>query len=259
MEEQVERLVLKTWAKFLDTPKSKRLLIAVSGIPGSGMSLSSQLDVERLTALVTGKTTLASLVVNRINDKHHNASPGLGLSDNVAAFVPMDGYHLSREQLSAMPDPDTAHARRGAAFTFDASSFLELVKRVRAPLCPETGTLYAPSFDHSVKDPVQDDIPIHPNARILIFEGNYLSLGTGASEWKEAAEMMDELWFVQVDETVARNRLIARHVKSGIAKNEEEAAKRADENDLLNGEEIIQGRLKVHEVIMSREDEAWKQ
>lgn len=36
MEEQVDRLVEKTWDKFQRTPKSKRLMIAVSGIPGSG-------------------------------------------------------------------------------------------------------------------------------------------------------------------------------------------------------------------------------
>lgn len=170
----------------------------------------------------------------------------------------MDGYHLSREQLSAMPDPDTAHARRGAAFTFDAPAFLTLVKKLRAPLCAETSTIYAPSFDHATKDPVENDIPIHPSARVVVCEGNYLSLGTGAPEWKEAAEMMDELWFVEVDEGLARKRLIARHVVAGVASNEEEAGKRADENDLVNGREIIEGRLDVHEVIHSREDNAWK-
>ena len=170
----------------------------------------------------------------------------------------MDGYHLSREQLSAMPDPDRAHARRGAAFTFDAEAFLTLVKQLRQPLCPESKTLYAPSFDHALKDPVADDIPIHPSARILVFEGNYLSLGTGAKEWKEAAELMDELWFVEVDESVARKRLVSRHIAAGLAKNEEEAGKRADENDLANGKEIIKGRLHVHEVIHSREDNSWR-
>ena len=64
----------------------------------------------------------------------------------------MDGYHLSRAQLDAMPDPNTAHARRGAAFTFDGESFYNLVKRLRDPICPETKTLYAPSFDHAIKD-----------------------------------------------------------------------------------------------------------
>lgn len=36
MEEQVERLVQKAWDKFGEVPQSKRLMIAVSGIPGSG-------------------------------------------------------------------------------------------------------------------------------------------------------------------------------------------------------------------------------
>ena len=239
MEEQVDRLVDKAWSNFRKTPRSRRLMIAVSGIPGSG------------------KTTLAATVAKRLNALHHEESPGLSLSDNVAAFIPMDGYHLSREQLSAMPDPDTAHARRGAAFTFDAPAFLELVKKLRKPLCPESSTLYAPSFDHAVKDPVHEDIPIHPHARIVIFEGNYLSLGAGAKEWKDAAELMDELWFVEVDHKVARKRLVARHVAAGLAKDEDEAGRRADENDLVNGEEIKRGRLPVHEIVHSREDERW--
>jgi pantothenate kinase len=148
-----------------------------------------------------------------LNDLHHEQFPALAQNDEPAAFVPMDGYHLSRAQLDAMPDPNTAHARRGAAFTFDAGSFLE---------------------------------------------GNYLSLGTGAPEWKEAAELMDELWFVEVEEDVARERLVKRHIEAGIAQNEEEARKRADENDLVNGREIVQHRLSVHEVIKSKYDGSWK-
>ncbi|WPG98475.1 Hypothetical protein R9X50_00126600 [Acrodontium crateriforme] len=240
MEDQVNRLVAKMWAKFQETPASQRLMIAVSGIPGSG------------------KTTLAAKVASRLNDLHHEKLPGLASCSAVAAFVPMDGYHLTRAQLSAMPDPHTAHARRGAAFTFDAPAFLELVKKLREPLCPESGTIYAPSFDHATKDPVADDIPIAATARIVVFEGNYLSLGTGAPEWREAAEAMDELWFVDVAHDVARQRLIKRHVASGIASDETEAARRADENDLVNGKEIIEGRLEVQEVIDSKEDSSWR-
>ena len=154
-----------------------------------------------------------------------------------------------------MPDPVSAHARRGAAFTFDGESFLTLVKKLREPLCPESVTLFAPSFDHATKDPVADDISIAPCVRLVIFEGNYLSLNK--SPWKEAAELMDELWFVEVNFHVARSRLVYRHVKAGIAKDEEEAGRRADENDLVNGREIIEGRLDVHEVIHSNDDESW--
>ncbi|KAI9664468.1 MAG: hypothetical protein M1821_005914 [Bathelium mastoideum] len=238
MEEQVNRLVKKTWEIYQQTPLSKRLLIAISGIPGSG------------------KTTLAATVVNRINTIYREAHPAYGATTSVAAFIPMDGYHLSRAQLSAMPDPTVAHARRGAAFTFDSTSFLRLVQRLHEPLCPETATVYAPSFDHAVKDPVADDIPIRPTARVIIFEGNYLSLSKG--DWAEAAKLMNELWFVDVDFDVARKRLVARHVKAGIAKNEEEASRRADENDLVNGREIVEERLDVDEVVVSREDEGWR-
>ncbi|KAI5359966.1 Putative phosphoribulokinase/uridine kinase, P-loop containing nucleoside triphosphate hydrolase [Septoria linicola] len=238
MEEQVQRLVDRVWSKTEDLPRSKRYLVAVSGIPGSG------------------KTTLAAKVADALNERWRAQTAARTPNSILATFLPMDGYHLTRAQLSALPDPDTAHARRGAAFTFDAPAFLALVKKLREPICPETGTIYAPSFDHAVKDPVADDIPIQRESRVLVMEGNYLSLGKG--EWKEAAELMDELWFVEVDEDVARERLIKRHIKAGLAKDEEEAGKRADENDLVNGREIIDGRLEVHEIVKSREDDSWK-
>lgn len=190
-----------------------------------------------------------------LNSIHNEQAPGC-TSTPIATSVPMDGYHLSRAQLSAMPDPAAAHHRRGAAFTFDDKAFLELIKRLRKPLFPESTTVYAPSFDHAIKDPVADDIPIHPTSRIVILEGNYLSLDQGL--WKEAAESMDELWFVQVEFEMARRRLVVRHVAAGIAKDEEEASSRADEIDLVNGKQIVDQRLEVQEVIISKEDESWR-
>jgi pantothenate kinase len=202
-----------------------------------------------------GKTTLAAIVSKRLNEKHAQESPGTSNSNPLAAFIPMDGYHLSRAQLDAMPDPANAHARRGAAFTFDGESFFKLVKKLREPICPETQTLYAPSFDHAIKDPVDNDIAIATSVRIVIFEGNYCSLDK--EPWRNAAELMNERWFVEVDFEVARKRLIHRHIKAGIAANEEEAGKRADENDLVNGKEIVEHRLDVHELVRSLDDATW--
>lgn len=190
-----------------------------------------------------------------LNAIHNEQAPGRA-STPIAVFVPMDGFHLSRAQLSAMPDPTTAHHRRGAAFTFDDNAFFELVKSLREPLLPESKTLYAPSFDHAIKDPVVDDIAIHPTSRIVILEGNYLSLNQGL--WKEAAKLMDELWFVEVDFQTARRRLVARHVAAGIVHNEEEAGNRADEIDLVNGKQIVDHRLKVQEIVISQEDASWR-
>ncbi|KAK2046002.1 P-loop containing nucleoside triphosphate hydrolase protein [Colletotrichum somersetense] len=239
MEQQVTRLVDKAWDKFQKTPADQRLMMGIAGIPGSG------------------KTTLSQIVTTRLNARAVTIDPSnpSRATHPPAAFVPMDGYHLTRAQLSSMSDPVNAHARRGAAFTFDGDSFHKLVVSLREPLSADTPSIYAPSFDHAVKDPKPDDIVIHPYHRIVVFEGNYLALDR--PPWNYAAKLMDELWFVDVDFDVARKRLISRHVKAGIAKDEAEADRRARENDLVNGKEIVDFRLKVDEVIVSREDDKW--
>ena len=143
-----------------------------------------------------------------------------------------------------MPDPAAAHLRRGAAFTFNAPAYLALVKQLRAPLHPDSTTIYAPSFDHAVKDPVENDIPVAPNVKVLLFEGNYVALNKEG--WAEATSLMDEVWFVEVDKKLARQRLVKRHVKAGIVRDEVEAGKRADEIDLVNGLDIIQHRVGMY-------------
>ncbi|ERT02940.1 uncharacterized protein SPSK_09632 [Sporothrix schenckii 1099-18] len=251
MEDQVSRLVDKVWDRYLRTPPDQRVLIAIGGIPGSG------------------KTSLARAVAAAINQKHAEQAGVSGPvgtakpTEPVATAVPMDGFHLTRAQLSAMPDPVRAHARRGAEFTFDGAAFLALVERLRAPIEePDTSgsvaTVLAPSFDHAIKDPVADAIAIGPRQRIVLFEGNYVCLDK--EPWRTAsdAQHMDERWFVDVDFAVARARLIQRHIAAGLAADAEAAAARADENDLVNGAEIVAGRVAtIDETIVSREDASW--
>ena len=88
-----------------------------------------------------------------------------------------------------------------------------------------------------------------------MFEGNYCALDK--APWSEAAGLMDEVWFVDVDFEVARRRLVERHVVAGIAVNEHEAGRRADENDLVNGREIVENRVQVCEIVKSLEDSGW--
>ncbi|KAK7751872.1 hypothetical protein SLS62_006173 [Diatrype stigma] len=243
MEEQVTRLVDKAWEKFQQTPQDRRLLIAIGGIPGSG------------------KTTLSQKVATALNARHATLHPETPVTEgtaSVAAFVPMDGYHLTRAQLAAMPDPVQAFARRGAEFTFDGPAFLRLVEALRVPLTGASGgaVVRAPSFDHAVKDPRPDDIAILPRHRIVVFEGNYVCLGR--EPWRSAAALMDERWFVDVPFDVARRRLVRRHVAAGIARDADEAARRADENDLVNGRLIVEERASpIDETIVSREDGSW--
>ncbi|KAI0134329.1 phosphoribulokinase/uridine kinase [Xylariales sp. AK1849] len=212
-------------------------MIGIAGIPGSG------------------KTTLSRRVTTSLNALHFQQHPG---SAPIATFVPMDGYHHTRAVLSAMDDPVTAHARRGAEFTFDGHSYLKLIESLRRPLSSASAqSIYAPSFDHAVKDPKENDIEIKPGHRIVVFEGNYVTLNK--EPWSTAAGLMDLKWFVEVDFDVARKRLVKRHVFAGIAKDEEEAGRRADGNDLVNGREIVEGKVDgIDETVISREDEEWR-
>jgi pantothenate kinase len=98
----------------------------------------------------------------------------------------MDGYRLTRATLSIMPDPVNAHARRGAALTFDAPKFFKLVQALRITPLPVSPIL-APSFDHIVKDPKEDDIAVLPTHRIVVLEGNYLALDRAI--WRDAAAL----------------------------------------------------------------------
>jgi len=168
MDQAIGELVEHTSQTLSTLPPKTRFLISVSGIPGSG------------------KTTLAKKVAERLN-----AVSKIG---DVAAMIPMDGYHLTRAALSAMPNPIEAHARRGAPFTFDPVSLKRLIEQVKAPLGEAEKIIYAPSFDHAVKDPVEDDIKILSSQRVLIFEGHSLSLppslGRGLIHMERVRELL---------------------------------------------------------------------
>ena len=155
-----------------------------------------------------------------------------------------------------MPNAEEAIFHRGAAFTFDAHSYLDLVERVRRPIYPETQTIYAPSFDHAEKDPVANDISIPPTARIVIFEGLYTALDEPG--WRDAHALMDEVWFVDAPITTAAQRVAKRNYAAGISGSFEESLARTENSDMRNGREVLEKRLAVQEIVPSVEDESWK-
>ncbi|KAI8310466.1 hypothetical protein K4K61_000541 [Colletotrichum sp. SAR11_59] len=200
-------------------PASRRIVVGISGVPGSG------------------KTTLARLVTARINELRPSAK-----STPTAGDLAMGGFHYSRAHLAAMPDPVFATHRRGAAFTFDAAGFLALVRQLVAEPPVEAK---APSLDHSTKDPVADDVAIPSEVRIVLVEGNYCALNR--APWSDAAALMTELWYVDTPAEVSHKRLAVRHLQAGIVKDEEEAWERATGTDVLNAKDIRENRLPCQE------------
>lgn len=129
-----------------------------------------------------------------------------------------------------MPDPKLAYDRRGAHWTFDPQGYVSFIRRLREPISPDSTTaITAPSFDHALKDPCPDAVTILPEHRIIIIEGLYSFLSI--PPWVTAGVLLDERWLVELDPEVAFNRLVKRHVTSGVAQDLEEARRRAVEND----------------------------
>ncbi|MCX3061313.1 nucleoside/nucleotide kinase family protein [Streptomyces beihaiensis] len=187
-------------ARTLARAPGPRRIIGVAGPPGAG------------------KSTLAEAVVAE-------------LGTATAALVPMDGFHLADAELARLGRAD----RKGAPDTFDAYGYAALLTRLRTPHPCET--VYAPSFERNLEQPLAGALPIPPDIPLVITEGNYLLLDE--PPWSTAVRpLLDEVWWVAVDDTVRVDRLIARHVTFGkspstarawVLRSDEANARRVDD------------------------------
>ena len=194
------------------TNPNSRLLIALAGPPGSG------------------KTTSAIAIAALINSKLKSTSTTI-----MAMVVSMDGYHYPRSYLDKLPNREEAYIRRGAPWTFDAVAIVDLIRRCRSN---NRGDIYAPTFDHATKDPLENGLHIPASVAILLFEGNYLLVDE--QPWCEIKSIVDSCWLVTVNEEVARQRVARRHVAAGIESDMASALARVDRNDILNGRYILE-------------------
>ncbi|MFI0186673.1 nucleoside/nucleotide kinase family protein [Streptomyces sp. NPDC017082] len=160
------------------TRDGRRALLGIAGSPGAG------------------KTTLAERLVAALN----------GDGPPWAAHVPMDGFHLADAELDRLGRRD----RKGAPDTFDAAGYAALLRRLRE----ETdGVVYAPAFERELEQPLAGAIPVPPEARLVVTEGNYLLLTEGS--WARVRPCLDEVWFCETAEDERIRRLVARHEEFG--------------------------------------------
>lgn len=123
-----------------------------------------------------------------------------------AAVVPMDGFHLAQSRLEELGRVD----RKGAPDTFDAWGFVSLVRRLADAAEPVT---YAPAYRRELHNGVTGAIPVERSTPLVIIEGNYLLLEE--EPWCLVHGLMDEIWYVDVDEDLRMRRLAARHERFG--------------------------------------------
>jgi pantothenate kinase len=138
-----------------------------------------------------GKSTLARLVADALGD--------------AAVLVPMDGFHLAQAELVRLGRRE----RMGAPDTFDAAGYVALLQRLR-----DGGeTVYAPEFRREIEEPIAGAIAVEPHHTLVVTEGNYLLVGDGG--WAGVRPLLDEAWYVEMDEQTRLDWLIARHVEFG--------------------------------------------
>ncbi len=151
-----------------------RRLLGLAGPPGSG------------------KSTLAARLVAQLGP--------------LAALVPMDGFHLAQAELERLGRAD----RKGAPDTFDAAGYVSLLRRLRDQEPDET--VYAPVFRREIEEPVAGAIPVPPEVRLVVTEGNYLLL---EGPWAPVRGLLDQSWFIATPDAARLDWLLARHMAFG--------------------------------------------
>ena len=149
----------------------------------------------------------------------------------------MDGFHLADVELARLG----RRGRKGAIDTFDVYGYLALLQRVRR----SAAIVYAPAFNREIEQPVAGSIPVAPDARLIVTEGNYLL--EDDEPWPEVRRTLDEVWFVDVAPEERRRRLIARHIEFG--KSPELAQAWVRDVDEPNAERVERVRHKADLVI----------
>lgn len=178
--------------------------------------MSVQLLVEEIASLLQGSKprTMIGIV----------GKPGAGKSTVVTeiqkqfstedvAIIPMDGYHLSNEELIRLGRRE----RKGAPDTFDVEGFISLITRVRNEI-DKNHTFHI--FHREIEASKADEGIVLRNTKVIVIEGNYLF--SEEHNWSEVFPLLDQSWFIEIDDEIRMQRLITRHIKYGKTPQEAE-------------------------------------
>ncbi len=149
----------------------ERALLGICGAPGAG------------------KSTLAARLVAELGP--------------AAICVGMDGFHLAQAELARLGRTD----RKGAPDTFDAAGYVNLLHRLSNR--PPDEVVYAPGFRRDLEEPIAGAVPVPPEVRLVVTEGNYLLLAD--PPWCAVRDLLDEVWFLDPPAGARRQWLIDRH------------------------------------------------
>jgi pantothenate kinase len=203
--------------------------------------MSVNLLVEQIKTLLEGSSprTIIGIV----------GKPGAGKSTVVAeiqnqfesndvAIIPMDGYHLSNEELIELGRRN----RKGAPDTFDVAAFVSLLRKVRNEI-NKNHTF--PIFHREIEASKEGEGLVPAGAKVVVVEGNYLF--SQEYGWHEVFPLLDKSWFILIDDEIRMRRLIARHIAYG--KTAQEAEEWSLGSDEMNARFIEKSANRAEKVI----------
>ncbi|MEU6828820.1 nucleoside/nucleotide kinase family protein [Nocardia beijingensis] len=200
--------------RVLDRATRGRYLLGIAGPPGAG------------------KSTLSVALRDAIN---------LAAGDAVAEIAPMDGYHLSNDDLRATE----SLARKGEPDTFDVDGYVSGLRRLRTT--PVGEPVPWPTFDRSIDAPVPGGVVFDRQA-IVVTEGNYLLLDDFATRrWSTVRPSLDECWYLDAARDVIRDRLLERHIDGG--RTPAAAHDKVHDSDLRNADLVATTRARADLVL----------
>ena len=159
---------------------------------------------------------------------------------NEVVYVPMDGFHFNNARLAALG----LIACKGAPETFDRLAFELAVGELRKA----AGPVKLPVYSRELHEPVPEALTVETETPIVIVEGNYLFV------WPEVQGKLDLCIYLDCDESLAREDLIARHQRGGF--NAAAAVRKYETNDRLNRETIEAARGAAR-VVVRRDAAGW--
>ena len=155
--------------------QSARTIIGIVGKPGAG------------------KSTVVEEIAKRFDS-------------NTVSIIPMDGFHLSNEELISLGRRE----RKGAPDTFDVEGFTSLIKKVKINYNIDHTF---PIFHREIEASVDNEGIVPKESRVVVIEGNYLF--STDHNWGGIYSLLDHTWFIEIDDEIRIERLIARHVRYG--------------------------------------------
>lgn len=149
-----------------------------------------------------GKSTLATALAAAL------------ASDVPSAAVPMDGFHLANAELSRLGFEN----RKGAPETFDVTGYISLLRRLRSG---EPSIVYAPTFNRTLNESIGSAIPVAPDVRVVVTEGNYLLLDT--PPWDEVRPLLDLALYLDAPPSTRHSALVRRQLARGLSRSAAQA------------------------------------